>query len=320
VLFYEIVCEDAPKETPLVRSTSAAVAMRELFARIYEAQPAAAQVSAAFPYEAGYFFGWKHTPVQTCLHGRPGEGGGGDAREALPINPTGCARTENFKRLAEQWRLPAMLKEAGGAPDGAAGRKRSRGDDDNGGTAVSREIDRVERQNASYLQRDALPAGNVEKIRTLNAVARTKFKVARSAIHGWGLFVKEPIAKGEMLIEYQGSLIRASLNESMLRKYTRDQVFGATDGSYIFRVDDEYQVDATMAGNIARFMNHSCNPNAYSRIVEVGKNGAHDKKIVVFAMRDLRVGEELQYDYQFALGGEKIECHCGAPNCWGRMN
>ena len=32
------------------------------------------------------------------------------------------------------------------------------------------------------------------------------------------------------------------------------------------------------------------------------------------------MGEELQYDYQFALGEEKIACHCGAPNCWGRMN
>jgi SET domain-containing protein len=165
--------------------------------------------------------------------------------------------------------------------------------------------------------------------------------------------VREPITKGEMLIEYQGALIRASLNESMLRKYTRNNVFGATDGSYIFRIDEDIQVDATMAGNIARFMNHSCAPNCYSRIVEartprslfepphsqaapaaslaatmrrllrhspqVGKS-MHDKHIVVFAMRDLQVGEELQYDYQFALGGEKIECHCGAPNCWGRMN
>ena len=42
--------------------------------------------------------------------------------------------------------------------------------------------------------------------------------------------------------------------------------------------------------------------------------------IVVFAKRDLQVGEELQYDYQFGLGGDKIACHCGAPNCWGRMN
>ena len=122
-----------------------------------------------------------------------------------------------------------------------------------------------------------------------------------------------------MLIEYQGWLIRSSLNESILRKYTRDQVFGATDGSYIFRIDEDYHVDATMAGNIARFMNHSCDPNCYSKIVEVGSR-IQDKHIIVFASRDLMVGEELQYDYQFALGGDKIECHCGAPNCWGRMN
>ena len=32
-------------------------------------------------------------------------------------------------------------------------------------------------------------------LRNLNAKARTRFKVARSAIHGWGLFVKEPISK-----------------------------------------------------------------------------------------------------------------------------
>jgi len=159
----------------------------------------------------------------------------------------------------------------------------------------------------------------VEKVRNLNVLARKKFKVARSAIHGWGLFVKEPIPKGEMLIEYQGSLIRSSLNESMLRKYTRNNVFGATDGSYIFRIDEDMQVDATVAGNIARFMNHSCAPNAVSRIVEVGSR-IQDKRIIIFSARDLHVGEELQYDYQFALGGEKIACHCGAANCWGRMN
>ena len=151
------------------------------------------------------------------------------------------------------------------------------------------------------------------------AQGRGRLRVARSGIHGWGLFVKEPIAKGEMLIEYQGSLIRSALNESMLRKYTRNGVFGATDGSYIFRLDEGNHVDATMAGNIARFMNHSCAPNAYSKIVEVGSR-PQDKHIIVFAARDLQVGEELQYDYQFALGGEKITCHCGAPNCCGTMN
>ena len=108
-------------------------------------------------------------------------------------------------------------------------------------------------------------------------------------------------------------------SETRARRYCRAQRLGIPGDCYIFRVDESIHVDATMAGNIARFMNHSCAPNCYSRIVEVGK-GIHDKHIVVFAKRDLKIGEELQYDYQFALGGDKIECHCGAPNCWGRMN
>ena len=130
------------------------------------------------------------------------------------------------------------------------------------------------------------------------------------------LFVKEPIPKGEMCIEYQGALIRNSLADTFLKRYT---AMGIPGDCYIFRIDDELMVDATMWGNIARFMNHSCAPNAYSRIVEVGK-GSYDKHIIIFAKRDLHVGEELQYDYQFALGGDKIDCYCGAANCWGRMN
>ena len=115
-----------------------------------------------------------------------------------------------------------------------------------------------------------------------------------------------------------GDLIRSSLSDTKMRKYTQ---MGIPGDCYIFRIDENAHVDATMAGNIARFMNHSCAPNSYSRIVECGK-AAQDKHIVIFAARDLKVGEELQYDYQFALGSssEKIACYCGAPNCWGRMN
>ena len=117
----------------------------------------------------------------------------------------------------------------------------------------------------------------------------------------------------------EGWTIRESLQHALHRTYERKGVPGCHDGGYIFKIDEHMCVDATMAGNIARFMNHSCEPNCYSKIVEVGSR-IQDKHIIVFAARDLMVGEELQYDYQFALGGDKIECHCGAPTCWGRMN
>ena len=44
------------------------------------------------------------------------------------------------------------------------------------------------------------------------------------------------------------------------------------------------------------------------------------KKIIIFAMRALRAGEEVLYDYKFPFEEEEIECNCGSPNCAGRMN
>ena len=45
-----------------------------------------------------------------------------------------------------------------------------------------------------------------------------------------------------------------------------------------------------------------------------------DKKIVVFANRDIAAGEEVTYDYKFPVEDGSLRCTCGAPNCIGRMN
>lgn len=52
-------------------------------------------------------------------------------------------------------------------------------------------------------------------------------------------------------------------------------------GCYMFRIDKDEVVDATMAGNEARFINHSCEPNCYSKIITVDNK----KKIMIFALR-----------------------------------
>lgn len=57
-------------------------------------------------------------------------------------------------------------------------------------------------------------------------------------------------------------------------------------------------------------------PNSYSRIVTVDG----EKKIIIFALRDLAKGEEVTYDYKFPLEEEGLPCRCGAANCRGRMN
>ena len=344
---FRITPEDEP-ENP-IEASSALAAVEQLYSRLRSCQPSLKEAASlyptapSYPFSAAFFFGWVLEPVQRSLHGLAGERRGKVEADEMPRNAAGCARAEGVswrrgEAVADQ-RRPSKRQHGERASDRASS------------------LAHVEK-TTSYLQRDVLPPGNVEKLRNLNSNARTRFKVKRSNIHGMGLFVKEFTPKGEMLIEYQGkshtpfppsvaphsacmshprllfsrrftirrfclisqpgSLIRSSLSERLNLRYK-------TIGDYIFRIDETTHVDATVAGNMARFMNHSCAPNCYSRVLEVGRMlGASgcslDKHIVIYAARDLQVGEELQYDYQFTLGGDKIECRCGAPNCWGRMN
>lgn len=86
----------------------------------------------------------------------------------------------------------------------------------------------------------------------------------------------------------------------------------------MFRIDDYEVVDATMHGNAARFINHSCEPNCYSRVVVVDGQ----KHIVIFALRKIYRGEELTYDYKFPIEepGNKLPCNCGAKKCRKFLN
>ena len=85
-------------------------------------------------------------------------------------------------------------------------------------------------------------------------------KFARSAIHDWGLFALEPIAEGEMVIEYVGQAIRQSMADLRETKYEQQGI----GSSYLFRVDHDTIIDATKCGNLARFVNHSCNVSSIS--------------------------------------------------------
>ncbi|XP_010787146.1 histone-lysine N-methyltransferase 2B-like, partial [Notothenia coriiceps] len=89
-------------------------------------------------------------------------------------------------------------------------------------------------------------------------------------------------------------------------------------GCYMFRIDDFDVVDATMQGNAARFINHSCEPNCYSRVINVDGR----KHIVIFALRKIHRGEELTYDYKFPIEDEKskLHCNCSTRRCRRFLN
>jgi histone-lysine N-methyltransferase SETD1 len=129
------------------------------------------------------------------------------------------------------------------------------------------------------------------------------------------VFADEDIAGDEMIIEYRGELIGNSIAEKWEKEYEEAKI----GSDYMFRVDALNVCDATKQGNVARFINASCGPNCYTKIITLDGN----KRIVIYAKRNIRAGEELCYDYKFPLEydeAKRIPCHCGAKECRGFMN
>ena len=138
-------------------------------------------------------------------------------------------------------------------------------------------------------------------------------QVRRSRVHGNGVFALRRIRKGTRVIEYTGE--RVSHKEADRRYETNDPHDNHT---FLFILDGRTVIDAGVAGNEARFINHSCEPNCESVI--------ENNRIYIYATRTIEPGEELAYDYQIqrehgdppnidAIYG----CCCGAPACRGTM-
>jgi hypothetical protein len=137
-------------------------------------------------------------------------------------------------------------------------------------------------------------------------------KFARSRIHNWGLFTVEPIEAQEMVIEYIGEVVRQKVADHREKAYEKRGI----GSSYMFRVDDDTIIDATERGNVARFTNHSCEPNCYAEVITV----QGQPKIVFYALKKIEAGGELTYNYKFAPEIEKIPCYCGSASCVGSLN
>ncbi|XP_063308761.1 histone-lysine N-methyltransferase 2C isoform X6 [Pelobates fuscus] len=137
--------------------------------------------------------------------------------------------------------------------------------------------------------------------------------LARSRIQGLGLYAARDIEKHTMVIEYIGTIIR---NEVANRK---EKLYESQNrGVYMFRMDNEHVIDATLTGGPARYINHSCAPNCVAEVVTFEKG----HKIIISSSRRIQKGEELCYDYKFDFEDDqhKIPCHCGAVNCRKWMN
>jgi len=127
--------------------------------------------------------------------------------------------------------------------------------------------------------------------------------LGKSTIHGQGLFAGERIEEGRTIIEYKGEKIPSG--EGTVRS-TEDEIL-----TYIFTLNDKYDIDGAVNGNEARFANHSCEGNAYVDIIR--------NKIWIIAERDIDEGEEITYDYSLDAD-DLLACRCRATNCRGYMN
>lgn len=126
----------------------------------------------------------------------------------------------------------------------------------------------------------------------------------RSPISGWGVFAAEAIAKNSRIVDYAGEVI--PWNESE-RREVRYLERGAI---WCFVLEHRRTVvDAGVNGNIARFINHSCEPNCYTQVI--------DDVIWIRAARTIAPGEELTYDYETG-GTAGISCRC-RPGCTGTL-
>lgn len=91
------------------------------------------------------------------------------------------------------------------------------------------------------------------KYRNLMKHGSKHLNVFWSSIHGRGLFTTRDIEVGDVIIEYAGEVIRSVVCD-LREKYYESRGIGC----YMFRIDDNFVVDATLKGNAARFINHSC--------------------------------------------------------------
>ena len=95
---------------------------------------------------------------------------------------------------------------------------------------------------------------------------------------GLGLFATKSYKKGDRIIEYTGEVIT-------------EKEANRRGGKYLFELNDSWTIDGKGRDNLARYINHSCLPNAYPELT-------HDeKKVFIYAKKKISEGEEISYNY-----------------------
>lgn len=125
-------------------------------------------------------------------------------------------------------------------------------------------------------------------------------KVAKSRIAGKGAYARQRIPARKKIGDLGGTII--TMKEAL--RLIRDlKVINMVE------LEDDLALNASANPNDMRFINHSCDPNTYMRVLR--------NRVEFYALRAIRKGEELSCDYGETHHEGTLPCKCGAANCRG---
>lgn len=143
----------------------------------------------------------------------------------------------------------------------------------------------------------------------------SNLKIEAFGNKGYGLISTTALQKGQFVCEYAGEVIGRSEANERRKRDSHNYIFVLNE--FIKNDVIETIVDATCIGNIARYINHSCEPNCNVIPVRVD---SLVPKLAIFANRDIPVCEEITYSYgrgvkAIGFRAERNLCLCGAKQC-----
>ncbi len=125
-------------------------------------------------------------------------------------------------------------------------------------------------------------------------------KVARSRIAGKGAFARQAIPARKKIGDLGGVIITMQEARKLIKN---EKVINLVE------LDDDLALNASANPNDMKYINHSCDPNTYLRVMK--------DRVEFYALRRIRKGEELTADYGETHHDGKLPCRCGANNCKG---
>jgi len=123
-------------------------------------------------------------------------------------------------------------------------------------------------------------------------MAPRPFRLGRART-GLGIFATRPIKKRTTISEYRGKML--GIDAALKAEKSGNR--------YLYEVNSKWTIDGAKRGNIARYFNHSCNPNADTFI--------RGKRVFIRTIKNIEPGDEICYDY----GRDYLKNVIGLENC-----